>query len=66
MILTLITIGKYLESRAKGRTGDAIRALMDLSPKPAWVRREGREAEVPVEQVRVGDTVLIRSGGRIP
>ena len=66
MILTLITIGKYLESRAKGRTGDAIRALMDLSPKTAWVRREGREAEVPVEQVRVGDTVLIRSGGRIP
>lgn len=66
MILTLITLGKYLETRAKGRTGDAIRALMDLSPKTATVRRDGVEAEVPVEQVRVGDTVIVRSGGSIP
>ena len=66
MILTLITLGKYLESRAKGRTGDAIRALMDLSPKTAQVLRNGAETEIPVEEVRVGDIVIVRSGGRIP
>lgn len=66
MILTLITLGKYLETRAKGRTGDAIRALMDLSPKTAVVRRNGSILEIPVEQVLVGDTVIVRSGGSIP
>ena len=66
MILTLITLGKYLENRAKGRTGDAIRALMDLSPKTAWVLRNGDETEIPIEEVRVGDTVIVRSGGSIP
>ncbi|MDY3225539.1 MAG: heavy metal translocating P-type ATPase [Candidatus Faecousia sp.] len=66
MILTLITLGKFLEARAKGRTGDAIRALMDLSPKTATVRREGTEITIPVEQVQVGDTVIVRSGGSIP
>ncbi len=66
MILTLITLGKYLETRAKGRTGDAIRALMDLSPKTATVRRDGANIEIPVEQVAVGDTVIVRSGGSIP
>lgn len=66
MILTLITLGKYLETRAKGRTGDAIRALMDLSPKTATVKRNGETAEIPVEQVLVGDTVIVRSGGSIP
>ncbi len=66
MILTLITLGKFLETRAKGRTGDAIRALMDLSPKTASVRREGMVLEIPVEEVRVGDTILVRSGGSIP
>ena len=65
MILTLITLGKFLETRAKGRTGDAIRALMDLSPKTAYVRRNGEEQEIPVEQVVAGDTVIVRSGGRI-
>ncbi len=65
MILTLITLGKFLETRAKGRTGDAIRALMDLSPKTATVRRDGTEMEIPVEDVRVGDTVIVRSGGSI-
>ena len=64
MILTLITLGKYLETRAKGRTGDAIRALMDLSPKTATVNRNGETLEIPVEQVAVGDTVIVRSGGR--
>ena len=66
MILTLITLGKFLETRAKGRTGDAIRALMDLSPKTATVRRNGVEQEIPVEDVKVGDLVIVRSGGSIP
>ncbi len=66
MILTLITLGKFLETRAKGKTGDAIRQLMDLAPKTATVRRDGAETEIPADQVRVGDTVIVRSGGRIP
>ena len=66
MILTLITLGKFLETRAKGRTGDAIRALMDLSPKTASVRRNGEVLEIPVEDVAVGDVVIVRSGGSIP
>ncbi|MDD5864843.1 MAG: heavy metal translocating P-type ATPase [Firmicutes bacterium] len=66
MILTLITLGKYLETRAKGKTGDAIRALMDLSPKIASIRRDGQIVQMPVEQVAVGDTVIVRSGGSIP
>ena len=66
MILTLITLGKFLETRAKGRTGDAIRQLMDLAPKTAMVRRNGDEREIPADQVMVGDIVIVRSGGRIP
>ena len=66
MILTLITLGKFLETRAKGRTGDAIRALMDLSPKTASVKRGDTIEEIPVEEVRVGDLVVVRSGGSIP
>ena len=66
MILTLITLGKFLETRAKGRTGDAIRQLMDLAPKTALVLRGGVETEIPADQVRVGDIVIVKSGGRIP
>ena len=66
MILTLITLGKFLETRAKGKTGDAIRQLMDLAPKTALVRRDGVETEIPADQVRVGDIVIVKSGGRIP
>ncbi len=66
MILTLITLGKFLETRAKGKTGDAIRALMDLRPETATVLRDEKEITVPAEQVRVGDIVIVRSGGRIP
>ncbi len=66
MILTLITLGKFLETRAKGKTGDAIRQLMDLSPKTAVVRRDGAELFVPIEQVQVEDTVIVRSGSSIP
>ena len=66
MILTLITLGRYLETRSKGKTGDAIRQLMDLRPKTAVVIRDGKETEIPVEQVRVGDRIVVRSGGQIP
>ena len=66
MILTLITLGKFLETRAKGKTGDAIRQLMELSPKTATVRRGGGEREISVEEVLVGDTVIVRSGSRVP
>jgi len=66
MILTLITLGKFLEARAKGKTGDAIRQLMDLSPKTATVKRNGEETEVAVEEVAVGDVIVVRAGGSIP
>lgn len=66
MILTLVTLGKFLETRAKGKTGDAIAALLDLRPKTATVLRNGAEMTVPVEQVMIGETVLVRSGGTIP
>jgi len=65
MILTLITLGKFLEERAKGKTGDAIRQLMDLSPKTALVRRDGKETQIAVEEVRVGDLVIVRAGTAI-
>ena len=66
MILTLITLGKFLETRSKGRTGDAIRKLMDLSPKTATVLRNGVECEIPIEETCVGDVIVVRSGGSIP
>ena len=66
MILTLVTLGKYFETRAKGKTGQAIEKLMDLSPKTAFVERGGLETEIPVEEVVVGDLVSVRPGGRIP
>ena len=66
MIVTLITLGKFLETRAKGKTGDAIRQLMDLSPKTATVLKDGVETVVPVEEVHPGDVVILRSGGSIP
>ena len=66
MILTLITLGKYLETRSKGKTSQAISRLMDLAPKTATVLREGAEVELPVEEVAVGDLILVRPGGSIP
>ncbi|MCO6449941.1 MAG: cadmium-translocating P-type ATPase [Caldilineales bacterium] len=66
MIITLIRVGKYLEARAKGATSDAIRALMDLSPKTARVERDGQETDIPASQVRVGDVVIVRPGEGIP
>lgn len=65
-ILTLITLGKYLEARSKGKTSEAITKLINLAPKMAVVEREGQEREIPVEQVQEGDIVLVRSGGAIP
>ncbi|MCI6640636.1 MAG: heavy metal translocating P-type ATPase [Pygmaiobacter massiliensis] len=65
-ILTLITVGKFLEARSKGKTGDAIRRLLDLAPKTAFVLRGETEMEVPVSEVQVGDTVIVRPGSSIP
>ena len=65
MILTLITLGKFLETRAKGKTGDAIRALMDLRPKTALVKQGEELREVPVDQVQVGDVIVLRSGSTV-
>ena len=66
MILTLITVGKYMETRSKGKTSEAISKLMDLAPKMATVLRNGKEQEIPVEQVTVGDIVVVRPGQSIP
>ncbi|MBL8152962.1 MAG: copper-translocating P-type ATPase [Anaerolineae bacterium] len=66
VILTLITLGKLLEARAKGRTSEAIKALMGLAPRMATLLREGQEIEVQIDDVVEGDTVLVRPGERIP
>ena len=66
MILTLITVGKTLEARSKGKTTDALRSLMKLAPKTATVVRDGAEVTVPVEQVKAGDVFVVRPGENIP
>ena len=66
MILTLITVGKMLEARSKGKTTDALKSLMRLAPKTATILRNGAETEVPVEQVRKGDIFVVRPGENIP
>lgn len=66
MILTLITLGKYFEKRSKKKTGDAIAGLMQLAPAQATVLRNGVELRIPTEEIVQGDTVVIRSGERIP
>ncbi len=65
-ILTLITLGKYMETRSKGKTGEAISRLMDLAPKTATVLRGGAEVTIPVEEVAVGDLIVVRPGQSIP
>jgi Cu+-exporting ATPase len=65
-ILTLITLGKYLESRSKGKTSEAISRLIDLAPKMATVIRDNREIEIPVDQVKQGDIVVVKPGGAVP
>ena len=66
MILTLITVGKMLEARSKGKTTDALKSLMKLAPQTAVVERGGIETEVPISQVRVGDVFLVNPGENIP
>ena len=66
MILTLITVGKMLEARSKGKTTDALKSLMKLAPKTATLLRDGAEVTVPIEQVRKGDTFVVRPGENIP
>lgn len=66
MILVLITIGKILEARSKGKTTDALKSLMDLSPKTAVVERGGEEREIPVDEVQKGDIFLVRPGMSVP
>jgi P-type Cu+ transporter len=66
MIIALILLGKVLEARAKGRTSDAIRRLMGLQPKHARVVRGGEEADVPVEELEVGDVIVVRPGEKVP
>ncbi len=65
MILTLITVGKMLEARSKGKTTDALKGLMNLAPKTAVVIREGRETEIPADQVKKGDIFLVKPGESI-
>ncbi len=66
VIVTLILVGRWIEARAKGRTGQAIRRLMSLQAKTARVVRDGVEQDVPAETVRVGDLVIVRPGERVP
>src|SRR3546814_3791903 len=65
IIATLILFGRYLEARAKGRTSEAIKRLMGLQPKTARVVRDGETVEVPLDQVTVGDVLLVRPGEKI-
>lgn len=66
VIITLIRLGKYLEARAKGRTSEAIKKLMGLRAKTARLIRDGQEVSVPIDDVRVGDTVIVKPGETIP
>ncbi len=66
MILTLITLGKTLEARSKGKTGEALAKLMDLAPETAIVERDGQEVEIPSSQVVAGDIVIVKPGSRVP
>ena len=66
MILTLITVGKYLETRSKGKTSQAIAKLIDLTPKTALILRDGTESEIPVEEVQIGDILVVKPGSSIP
>ncbi len=66
VIITLILLGRWLEARAKAHTGDAIKKLLNLSAKTARVVRGGREVDVPIDQVNVGDTIRVRPGEKIP
>jgi Cu+-exporting ATPase len=66
MIIALILLGRFLEARAKGQTSEAIKKLIGMQPKTALVVRDGKEIEVPVDDVQVGDLILVRPGERVP
>ncbi len=66
MLAAFLTLGRYLETRAKGRTSDAIRKLIGLRPRTATVIRDGQEQEVPIDDVQVGDILLVRPGEKVP
>lgn len=66
MILALITLGKFLETKSKNRTGDAINKLIDLSPKTALILKDGEEKEILTEEIQLGDIVIVKPGERIP
>ena len=66
VVITLILLGKLFENRAKGETSEAIRKLMGLQPKTARVLRDGKESDIPIEDVQIGDVVLVRPGEKIP
>ena len=65
-IVTLVLLGQVLELRARSRTGAAIRALLDLSPKTARILRDGTEHDIPLDQVKPGDRLRVRPGEKIP
>ena len=66
IIITLILLGKYLESISKGKTSEAIKKLMGLAPKTAIIIKDNEEIEIPIEEVEVGDIILVKPGGKIP
>src|SRR5205807_7757097 len=66
IIIALILFGRWLEARAKGSTSAAIRRLIDLRPRSARVLRDGREVDLPVAQVVVGDIIVVRPGEKVP
>ena len=66
VIITLVLLGKYFETRAKGKTGEAIKKLMGLSPKTAIIVKNDKEIEIPIEEVEVGDVIVVKPGSKIP
>lgn len=66
VIITLVLLGKYFEARAKGKTGEAIKKLMGLSPKTAIIVKNDKEIEIPIEEVEVGDIIVVKPGSKIP
>jgi Cu+-exporting ATPase len=66
VIITLILLGKSLEARAKGKTSDAIKKLMGLAPKTAVILRDGAEKEIPIDEVQIGDVIIVKPGAKIP
>ena len=66
VIITLVLLGKYFEARAKGKTGEAIKKLMGLSPKTAIIVKDDKEIEIPIEEVEVGDIIVVKPGSKIP